>query len=71
MQTVKELNKDIVKLTSTINEKYPELIKYISEMPNTLSTDKNPEVERENLLNYKESLKNLIGKYSEEHPPEQ
>jgi hypothetical protein len=37
MKTEIELTEDIIKITKTIKEFYPELIKYISEMPTVIN----------------------------------
>ena len=37
METEQELNGKILKITMTIQEKYPELSKYLGEMPVTIS----------------------------------
>ena len=39
MKTEAELNADILKVTMTIKDEYPELSKYISEMPVTVPNE--------------------------------
>jgi hypothetical protein len=63
MKTEQELTNDILKITMMINEKFPELSKYITEMPVTIPDTDNPEINIENLLDYKESLEALLKKY--------
>ena len=52
----------------TINDHYPELSKYLDEMPVTIPTEKNPEMTLKNLSQYYESLNSMLNKYSLEHP---
>jgi hypothetical protein len=66
MSTEKELNEAILKKTLMIQEKFPELSKYIEEMPITIPVD-NPEITIKNLTNYLDSLENIIEKYAENH----
>ena len=66
MATEKELNAAILQKTLMIQEKFPELSKYIEEMPITIPVD-NPEITRKNLTDYYDSLDNLIEKYAENH----
>ena len=67
MKTEKELNNDILKITLTIQEKFPELSKYIAEMPVTISDIDNPEINIKNLKDYYDSLDNLLKKYATSH----
>lgn len=64
----KEWNSKIMNLTLKIHDQYPELLKYLDEMPLTLPTDKNPEVTLSSLKNYHESLNTLLAKYIKESP---
>jgi hypothetical protein len=66
MTTEKELNAAILKKTLMIQEKFPELSKYIEEMPITIPTS-NPEINLKNLVDYYNSLDNLIEKYAKNH----
>jgi hypothetical protein len=66
MTTEKELNAAILKKTLMIQEKFPELSKYIDEMPITIPVN-NPEINLKNLKDYYNSLDNLIEKYAENH----
>ena len=63
-----DLNSKILKITLTIMEQYPELSKYIEEMPVTIPTDNNPEITLSNLKTYYESLSLMLNKYKTEHP---
>ena len=44
MKNEKELNEDILKITMLIQEKYPELSKFITEMPVTVPNIETPEI---------------------------
>lgn len=59
----KELNANILKITLTIKDKYPELSKYIEEMPVTIPDEKNPVVNLKNLKGYYDSLNSVLNKY--------
>jgi hypothetical protein len=66
MTTEKEINAAILKKTLMIQEKFPELSKYIEEMPITIPVN-NPVVNLKVLTDYYNSLDNLIEKYAENH----
>lgn len=70
MKTEQTLTTDILKITIMINEKFPELSKYITEMPVTIPDTDNPEINIKNLSDYKESLENLLKKYEKDHTSE-
>jgi hypothetical protein len=67
MKTEEELNADILKITTIIRDKYPELSKYISEMPITIPNEKNPEINIKNLQDYYNSLSEILKKYAPTH----
>ena len=71
MKNEKELNDDILKITMTIRDKFPELSKYINEMPETIPNVANPEMNIKTLSNYYESLEGLLKKYETIHPVSQ
>lgn len=62
------LNSKILKITLTINDQYPELSKYLEEMPNTIPDEKTPEITLKNLSSYYESLNSILKKYRANHP---
>lgn len=62
MKTEKELNAKIMSITNKIRENRPELIKYLDEMPITIPNGSDPEITRKILMDYIESLKNLLNK---------
>jgi len=67
MKTEKQLNSDILEITMKIKEEYPELSKYILEMPVTIPNMENPEVTRKALQEYYDSLDILLKDYVENH----
>lgn len=68
METEKELNKKIMDVTMTIRSKYPELSKYLEEMPVTIPDEKHPEITIKNLQAYFDSLNTMLNKYILENP---
>ena len=70
METENELNDKILKITMIIKDQYPELSKYIEEMPVTIPDEKDPEITRRGLRTYYDSLKAVLNKYTLEHPKE-
>ncbi len=64
MKTVNEISTDIIKTTMEIQQNFPELSKYISEMPVTIPDVANPEINADNLKEYSESLNALVTKYA-------
>ena len=63
-----DLNSKILKITVTIMDRYPELSKYIEEMPVTIPNEKNTDVTLNNLRTYYESMSLILNKYKPEHP---
>ena len=67
METEEEINAKILKITMVIHDNYPELSKYLNEMPITVPADTNPEVNVKNLQKYYDSLLTLFRNYVAEH----
>lgn len=63
METEKELNAKIIDITMRIHKEFPELSKYLNEMPITIPTDENPEINATILNNYYESLFKFLASY--------
>jgi hypothetical protein len=63
MKTEKELNTAILDVTMKIKEQFPELSKYILEMPVTIPNMENPEINRKVLQDYYNSLKIVLKDY--------
>jgi hypothetical protein len=68
MQTENEFASDILKITMTIREKYPELSKYLEELRVTIPSEEIPEITCEDLKMYFDSLSDLFTKYKLTHP---
>jgi hypothetical protein len=67
MKTEKELNDAILEITMKIKEQYPELSKYILEMPVTIPNVETPEMNCKALEDYYNSLAILLKDYIENH----
>jgi hypothetical protein len=67
MKTEKELNEAILKITSKINNEYPELSKYLLEIPITIPEVSSPEINIKILTDYYETLENILKKYIPNH----
>ena len=63
METEKELNAKIIEVTMQIQKEFPELSKYLNEMPITIPTDENPEINASILNNYYQSLFKFLSSY--------
>lgn len=68
MENNKDINAQIFELTLHIEEKYPELYTFLNEMPATIPAEKDPEINLKNLTDYFNSLKEMLEKYTLEHP---
>lgn len=60
---------EISQITRDIEENYPELQKYLDEIPITLSegSSQNADLDDKTLKEYRDSLKEIVRKYKEEH----
>ena len=67
MKNVIELNKAILDITMKIQNEFPELIKYLSELPVTIPDVSNPEINIKILTEYYESLSSIIKNYVPSH----
>jgi hypothetical protein len=67
MKTEEQLNQEILETTTMIRNEYPELIKYLEEVPLTIPVDDSPETNIKALKDYAQSLKNIIIKYGIQH----
>ena len=65
MKNEAQLNADILKITLRIREEYPELSKYISEMPITIPNEPSPEINAKILQDYYDSLEAIMNKYAQ------
>lgn len=67
MKPIAEINKNILETIMDINKSYPELSKYIDEMPITIPDETAPEINATVLEDYEESLNSLLKKYNINH----
>ncbi len=67
MKTEKQLNAEILGMTMKIEEQFPELSKYIAEMPITIPTVSSPEITIKSLEDYYDSLVMLLKDYAINH----
>ncbi len=67
MKTEREIDTAILELTMEIKKQFPELSKYLMEMPVTIPNVENPEINRKALQDYHDSLKILLKDYIENH----
>jgi len=67
MKTEKELETAILDITMKIKEQFPELSKYILEMPDTIPNIENPEMNRKVLQDYYDSLEIMLKDFMENH----
>ncbi len=70
MKTEIEWDKDILKITMEIHEKYPELIKFIEEIPVKHVDRDDKQVTLKNLEEYYASLVTMVKNYSKTHVSE-
>ena len=67
MESQNELNDNIRLTTLKIQEEYPELIKYLNEIPRNFLSNAEKEINNKELKGYLDSLNNLLETYSKEH----
>lgn len=68
MDAIQELLRKITAKTREIEDHYPELQKYLDELPITLPKDKNETpIEKSSLTAYLNSLQSLIDNYEKEN----
>lgn len=63
MENDEEINAKILKITLKIQDKYPELSKFLTEMPVTIPDKVHPKINSKNLNEYYLSLEILLKKY--------
>lgn len=67
MKTEHKLSDDILKITMVIRNEYPELLKYLNEMPVTIPDVNKPTINIDVLQEYYNSLLDLLRKYAPNH----
>jgi hypothetical protein len=63
-----ELNLKIIEVTNRIKDHYPQLTKFLEEMPIAVTDETNVEVTLRNLKSYYDSLNTMLNKYISEQP---
>ncbi|WP_283636266.1 hypothetical protein [Aquaticitalea lipolytica] len=69
MKIPQKILTEISQITREIEDKYPELQKYLDELPITLSDDDNKveKMDEKMLKEYLENLKSIVKKYKKEY----
>ena len=67
MKTEIEINKDISDITNKIQKNFPELAKYIIEMSIKITNNDSREISTKNLIEYYDSLQQLMTHYAITH----
>jgi len=70
MATYKSTLADILSTTMQMQEQFPELLKFIPEMPVKIPVNNDQEITLKSLKEYHDSLKNLMENYSIQHEAE-
>lgn len=63
----REWEKKIVQITLKIHRKYPELTKYLDEMPDQMEAPSEADISDEMLKEYHDSLEELLADYAKTH----
>lgn len=66
-KNAKQLNEDILAIENMIFKDFPELVKYISEMPVKICYAIGDEIANKNLEDYHNSLKGVMDRYALTH----
>ena len=67
MKTEKQLNEDIIKITAIITNDYPEMVKYMNEIPVKMTYKGTNDISIKQLAEYYNSLEAILKKYSVNH----
>ncbi|HAT65504.1 MAG TPA: hypothetical protein DCS66_13040 [Flavobacteriaceae bacterium] len=67
MKKIQKLTQEINELTVRIEQKYPELYRYLDENPITIPVDDEAKPTHKSFADYLESLKSILEKYMESH----
>jgi len=70
MTTYKSIMADILNTTMQIQEQFPELTKFIPEIPVSMPVNSDQDVTLKSLKEYHDSLKKLLENYSSQHDAE-
>ncbi|GAO27693.1 hypothetical protein [Geofilum rubicundum] len=67
-QMAHDLNDKILQISNEITDQYPELLKYLDEMPITIPSDNDPEMSLKQLQSHYESLASILSEYKAKQP---
>ncbi len=67
MKTATQVHQDILNITQKIKEEFPELSSFIKEMPVKISENEGKDPGLKNMIEYFNSLEELINRYSKTH----
>ncbi|MEZ7504818.1 DinB family protein [Flavobacterium sp. Arc2] len=67
MKDLQQLLDEVTRLTSNINTNYPDLYKFLSENPITIPSYVDPQITKQVMTDYLDSLKNLLHNHIESH----
>lgn len=67
MKNLKEILTEITQLTTNIETNYPELYQFLGEDPMTIPSTNHPDINKDVMEKYLESLKQLLKRYQETH----
>lgn len=67
MNNLRHVLEEITQLTNNIETNYPELYNFLDENPMTIPAINHPHIDREVMLEYLESLKQLLKHHLETH----
>ena len=69
MKTREELEKEILSITLKIHKEFPELIKYIAEMPEGISNKNTDNIDIKYFKEYLNALEKVVFEYAKTHAP--
>jgi len=67
MKTIAELEEDIIKITLKIQQEFPELTKYITEIPEKNPVKNPSKIDAKSLKDYYNSLEEIVAEYGKTH----
>lgn len=67
MKTLQDIENEILELTTTIESNYPELYAQLGENPITIPSKKHPKMNISIMVDYLESLKQILKQYTKTH----
>ena len=67
MKSQNNINENILQITTKIREEFPELIKHLNEIPIKFSDTKSNGINNKNLIDYYNTLVDLVESYGKYH----